>query len=110
MLKVGPLTANVDVHIRYTLEPEGRATSVIRALDLMIQIPGLLKVAEPLVVYVFRKENVRICADTRGAETLRRTATEARRSHDYRHARSALSCSVYNPNAATRLQAGLRQQ
>jgi hypothetical protein len=63
MLKVGPLTANVDVHIRYTLEPEGRATSVIRALDLMIQIPGLLKVAEPLVVYVFRKENVRILAE-----------------------------------------------
>jgi uncharacterized protein YndB with AHSA1/START domain len=63
LLKKGPLTANIDVHIRYTLEPEEGATSVIRDLDLTIQIPGLLKVAEPLVVYLFRKENVRILAE-----------------------------------------------
>ena len=37
--------------------------SVIRTLDLSIQIPGLLKVAEPLVVWAFRKENVRILAE-----------------------------------------------
>ena len=60
LLKRGPLTANIDVHIRYTFEPVERATCVIRDLDLTIQIPGLLRVAEPLVVYVFRKENVRI--------------------------------------------------
>lgn len=59
LLKKGPLTANIDVHIRYKLEPVEGATCVIRDLDLTIQIPGLLKVAEPLVVYVFRKENVR---------------------------------------------------
>ena len=41
----------------------GCATSVIRALDLAIQIPGLLEVAEPLVVWVFPKENVRILAE-----------------------------------------------
>jgi len=58
----GPLTADVDVHIRYTLVPLQRGTSVIRALDLMIQIPGLLKVAKPLVALAFRKENVRILA------------------------------------------------
>jgi hypothetical protein len=62
LLKRGPLTANIDVHIRYTFEPLERATNVIRDLDLTIQIPGLLKVAEPLVVYAFRKENVRILA------------------------------------------------
>jgi hypothetical protein len=45
------------------LEPEVGATSVIYDLDLTIQIPGLLKVAEPLVVYLFRKENVRILAE-----------------------------------------------
>jgi hypothetical protein len=60
LLKKGPLTADIDVHIRYTLEPAERATSVIRDLDLTIQIPGLVKVAEPLVRYLFRKENVRI--------------------------------------------------
>jgi len=63
LLKQGPLTANIDAHIRYTFEPVERATCVIRALDLAIQIPGLLKVAEPLVVWEFRKENVRILAE-----------------------------------------------
>jgi uncharacterized protein YndB with AHSA1/START domain len=63
LLKQGPLTANIDVHIRYTFEPVERATCVIRDLDLTIQIPGLRKLAEPLVVYVFRKENVRILAE-----------------------------------------------
>jgi CRP/FNR family transcriptional regulator len=63
LLKKGPLTANIDVHIRYTLEPEERTIFVIRDLDLTIQIPGLLKVAEPLVVWAFRKENVRILTE-----------------------------------------------
>jgi hypothetical protein len=43
----------------------GGTTSVIRDLDLTIQIPGLLKVAEPLVVSAFRKENVRILAEVK---------------------------------------------
>jgi len=63
LLKRGPLTANIDVNIRYRFEPVERATCVIRDLDLTIQIPGLLKMAEPLVVYAFRKENVRILAE-----------------------------------------------
>ncbi len=63
LVKRGPLTANIDVHIRYTFEPVERATSVIRDLDLTIQIPGLLKLAEPLVVAAFRKENLRILAE-----------------------------------------------
>ncbi len=63
LLKKGPLTANIDVHIRYTLEPVERATFVVRALDLVIQVPGPLKVAEPLVKYAFRKENKRILAE-----------------------------------------------
>src|SRR6267143_6822504 len=63
LLKRGPLTANIDVHIRYRLEPVERATSVIRDLDLTIQIPGLLKMAEPLVLSAIRKENVRILAE-----------------------------------------------
>jgi hypothetical protein len=50
LLKKGPLTANIDVNIRYTLKPLEHATVVIRDLDLTIQIPGLLNVAEPLVV------------------------------------------------------------
>jgi hypothetical protein len=63
LVKKGPLTANVDVHVRYTLEPAGGATNVIRALDLTIEIPGFLKVARPLVERAFRAENVRILAE-----------------------------------------------
>jgi uncharacterized protein YndB with AHSA1/START domain len=60
LLKRGRLTANIDVHIRYTFEPKEGGTYVIRAPELTIHIPGLLKVAEPLVVAAFRKENARI--------------------------------------------------
>ncbi len=63
LLKRGPLVANIDVQIRYTIEPVERATWVVRDLDLTIQIPGLLKLAEPLVVFAFRKENLRILAE-----------------------------------------------
>jgi len=63
LLKKGPLTANIALDIRYTFEPQDRGTFVNRQLDLTIQIPGLLKVAEPLVIWVFRKENVRILAE-----------------------------------------------
>jgi uncharacterized protein YndB with AHSA1/START domain len=63
LLKKGPLTANIDVNVRYTLEPMQGATHVIRALDLRIEIPGWLKVAEPFVAAAFRKENVRILAE-----------------------------------------------
>jgi hypothetical protein len=63
LLKKGPLTADIDVNIRYAFEPLERATYVIRNLNLTIQIPGPLQIAEPLVVYLFRKENVRILAE-----------------------------------------------
>jgi len=63
LLKQGPLTANIDVHIRYKFAPMERATCVIRDLDLTIQIPGLMKAAYSFVVRVFRKENVRILAE-----------------------------------------------
>ena len=82
LLKRGPLTANIDVHIRYTFEPVERATCVIRDLDLTIQMPGLLRVAEPLVVYVFRKENVRILAELKRyveAQPKQRDPEESRR-------------------------------
>jgi uncharacterized protein YndB with AHSA1/START domain len=42
LLKQGPLTAHIDVHINMTFEPVEGATHVVRALDLAIQIPGLL--------------------------------------------------------------------
>ncbi len=58
----GPLRADIDVRIRYTLTPENGVTSVVRALDLTIQMPGLQKLAEPLVLRAFARENVRLLA------------------------------------------------
>jgi uncharacterized protein YndB with AHSA1/START domain len=58
--KKGPLTANIDVRIRYTFEPVDGATFITRDLDLTVRISGLLKIADPLVVSAFRKENVRL--------------------------------------------------
>ena len=63
LLKQGPLSADINVHIRYTLEPVEGETLVLRELDLTIQIPGWIKIAEPFVLYAFRKENVRILAE-----------------------------------------------
>jgi hypothetical protein len=63
LIKRGPLTANCDIHIQCTLDPVEGATIVNRVLDLTIEIPGPLKVAEPLVASAFRKENARILAE-----------------------------------------------
>ncbi|HUJ95862.1 MAG TPA: SRPBCC family protein [Terriglobales bacterium] len=62
-LRWGPLRADIEVRIRYTLQPADGATRVLRALDMTIQMPGMMKLAEPLVIWGFRRENVRILAE-----------------------------------------------
>jgi len=56
----GPLTAHVDVSIHYVFQPEDRGTLVTRDLDLTVRIRGVLKVADPLIVAAFRRENARL--------------------------------------------------
>jgi hypothetical protein len=63
LLKQGPLKANIDIHVRYTLDPVEAETIVVRELDLAIQLSGLMKLAEPLILYAFRKENLRTLAE-----------------------------------------------
>lgn len=63
LVKRGPLTADVDVKIQCTFEAVESATFVIRDLELRIDIPGVLKVAEPLVASAFKKENARVLAE-----------------------------------------------
>lgn len=65
LLQQGPVKADIDVHVRYTLKPIESRTFVLRELDLRIRIPGWLKIAEPLILYAFHKENVRILAELR---------------------------------------------
>lgn len=62
-MRRGLLAANINVNVRYTIEPADGATSTIRELDLTIQMPGLLRLAKPLVLFAFRKENKRILAE-----------------------------------------------
>jgi hypothetical protein len=63
LVKQGPLTADCDIHIHVTFEPQESGTRVVRTLDLTIQIPGLMRVADPLVVSSFRKENARLLTE-----------------------------------------------
>jgi uncharacterized protein YndB with AHSA1/START domain len=63
LLKQGPLTADIDVHVRYKLEPVDGETLVLRELDLAIHMRGWMKIAEPFVLYAFRKDTVRILAE-----------------------------------------------
>ena len=63
LLRKWPLTADIDVNIRYTIEPLERETRVIRDLDLTVQMPSLMRIAEPFVLRAFRAENVRILAE-----------------------------------------------
>jgi hypothetical protein len=62
--KKGPLRGDADIEILYTLEPvEGDAIHVMRKLDMAIVIPGIMRLAEPLVLRAFQKENLRIMAE-----------------------------------------------
>lgn len=72
----GPLQAHLDIHASYTIEPLERTTRVTRDLDLAIETPAILKIAHPLIVYAFRKENSRTLAELkRYVEAQRRERT-----------------------------------
>jgi uncharacterized protein YndB with AHSA1/START domain len=48
----------LEMHIRYTLEPVGQATRVSR--DVTFHLPGVLKVAQPIVAATVRRESERL--------------------------------------------------
>ena len=62
LLKRGPLRADTEVQIGYTLEQEGGATEVVRTLDLTIRMSWPAKVVQPLVARAFHVENARTLA------------------------------------------------
>lgn len=63
-IKKGPLQGDADIEILYTLEPvDGGAIHVVRKLDMKLEIPGIMRLAEPLVIRAFHKENLRIMAE-----------------------------------------------
>jgi hypothetical protein len=60
LIRRWPIRADIEVDIRYTFEPVEGGTSVVRALDLRIEMPAWIRWAEPFVLRAFRKENERI--------------------------------------------------
>jgi uncharacterized protein YndB with AHSA1/START domain len=57
-IRQGPLRGTIDIHLYQTLEQVEQTTRVNR--DLKLDIQGLLKVVQPLVISSFRKENERM--------------------------------------------------
>ncbi|HEY3586501.1 MAG TPA: SRPBCC family protein [Myxococcaceae bacterium] len=57
-----PIETDVEARIRYTFEPAQGGTAVLRELELVIDLRGLLKLLGPALLWGFRKENVRTMA------------------------------------------------
>jgi carbon monoxide dehydrogenase subunit G len=56
----GLLRGTIDITASYTLEPAQGGTRVIR--DIVFQPHGLLRLAQPIIVSGFRRENKRVLA------------------------------------------------
>ncbi len=56
------LNTDIDAQIRYTFDPRSDGTSVERRLVLTFHLSGLSRLALPLLLYGFRKENNRTLA------------------------------------------------
>ncbi len=57
-LKLPLISGTLELHIRYTLESVGQGTRVNR--DVTFHLPGVLKVAQPVVVSTVRRESGRL--------------------------------------------------
>ena len=57
-----PLNTDVDARIRYTFDPKEGGTFVDRRLVLTFNLQGISRLALPLLLYAFRKENNRTLA------------------------------------------------
>ena len=61
-IKQSPLNTDVDARIRYTFDPRDGGTFVDRSLVLTFNLHGISRLALPLLLYGFRKENNRTLA------------------------------------------------
>jgi hypothetical protein len=57
LVKLLVFAGSLELHIRYTLEPVGQATRVSR--DVSFQLPGMLKVAQLIIVSTVCRESER---------------------------------------------------
>jgi Polyketide cyclase / dehydrase and lipid transport len=56
------LKTDIDARIRYSLTPNEGGTFVLRELHLVMNLPTLSKLASPIILRSFHKENVRTLA------------------------------------------------
>jgi uncharacterized protein YndB with AHSA1/START domain len=61
-LRQGPLNTDVDARIRYIFEPHDGGTFVERRLVLTFDLRGVARLALPIILRGFRKENDRTLA------------------------------------------------
>jgi Polyketide cyclase / dehydrase and lipid transport len=61
-LRQGLLNTSVDAQIRYSFEPKEGGTFVERRLLLTFDLKGIVRLALPLILFGFRKENDRTLA------------------------------------------------
>jgi hypothetical protein len=61
-LRQGLLNTSVDAQIRYSFEPKEGGTFVERGLLLTFDLKGIVRLALPLILFGFRKENDRTLA------------------------------------------------
>lgn len=62
-IRQGPLNTDVDAKIRYTFESHEGGTFVDRRLALGFALRGISRMALPILIYGFRKENLRTLAE-----------------------------------------------
>jgi hypothetical protein len=62
MIRRGLLRTDIEARIRYSFEAKDGGTFVLRELDLELNLRGLLKLATPIVLRSFCRENVRTLA------------------------------------------------
>ena len=53
-------SGTIGIRIRYTLEPVGESTRVVRDVHLDFRIGPIGRMLEPLIVPIFRRENDRV--------------------------------------------------
>jgi uncharacterized protein YndB with AHSA1/START domain len=58
LVKRGMVRGTIDIHVRQNLEPEDQMMRLTR--DLTLNIHGLLKAVQPVVIAGFRRENERM--------------------------------------------------
>jgi len=82
-VRLGPLTADIDINVHYTFTQEGDSTHVLRALELSLETPGLARLLAPLIRHKFNVENRRILTALKDYAERQSTGLDESRLHSH---------------------------